>query len=148
MIGASAKCSHYPIRTTARQPRRVLDSTGVIRLIKYHQIRSKIAARMDDTHTNCTRGIRRHPLTKPSWHYLQNKCGLAFCSTLKGIAHVTTLVRLVKANSIQGNKIDDVPIVYTLAGNLKKTQGGWLAHARWRHEVAAVLCPVLHCAPR
>jgi hypothetical protein len=79
---------------------------------------------MDDTHTNCTRGIRRHPLTKPSWHYLQNKCGLAFCSTLKGIAHVTTLVRLVKANSIQGNKIDDVPIVYTLAGNLKKTQGG------------------------
>lgn len=80
MIGASAKCSHYPIRTTARQPRRVLDSTGVIRLIKYHQIRSKIAARMDDTHTNCTRGIRRHPLTKPSWHYLQNKCGLAFCS--------------------------------------------------------------------
>jgi hypothetical protein len=43
---------------------------------------------------------------------------------LKGIAHVTTLVRLVKANSIQGNKIDDVPIVYTLAGNLKKTQGG------------------------
>ena len=70
MIGATAKCSHYPIRTTARQPRRVLDSTGVIRSTKYHQIRSKIAARMDDTHTNCTRGIRRHPLTKPIWHYL------------------------------------------------------------------------------
>jgi len=31
--------------------------------------------------------------------------------------------QLVKANSIQGNKMNDVDVVYTLWGNLKKTDG-------------------------
>lgn len=31
--------------------------------------------------------------------------------------------QLVKANSIEGNKVNDVDIVYTMWSNLKKTQG-------------------------
>ena len=36
-------------------------------------------------------------------------------------------VQLVKANSIQGNKLNNIEVVYTPWGNLKKTasNGGW-----------------------
>ncbi|KAK3090249.1 hypothetical protein FSP39_010361 [Pinctada imbricata] len=38
-------------------------------------------------------------------------------------AIITDCAQLVKANSIQGNKMNNVDIVYTMWDNLKKTQG-------------------------